>query len=396
MYGTDNGANRGLVQAECDTYHNPSFLAGASVTDIGVCSDDDGDEVQDLIDNCPTVANNNQADADGDDLGDVCDNCVNTSNPDQADFDADGAGDACDADDDNDGVDDAADCAPLDASVSAVAGEADNVAWAAPSKVTLTWTPGSQAAFSNVYRGDFAITFDASWNCLAADIAGSSHDDTDTPATAAGFHYLVTSENICGESTPRQRERRIFPQPERLSLSPRVRRADRRPLQPGGPRAIVFRLEAIAMSESIAPAPDRGAIVALAFGTTVAMWAVGYFCRIPPARVPSPLLLGGLLALVFAGGVVAGKTTGRGAAAGLATGLLAAVLNMLSSAASCRAMLRAPWPPRPSGGSPAPWRWAPRWAPSAAGSDRVGEGPRPGNSTGCGCWSSSTWSPRAC
>ncbi|MDQ7007791.1 MAG: thrombospondin type 3 repeat-containing protein [Acidobacteriota bacterium] len=202
MYGTDNGANRGLVQAECDTYHNPSFLAGASVTDIGVCSDDDGDEVQDLIDNCPTVANNNQADADGDDLGDVCDNCVNTSNPDQADFDADGAGDACDADDDNDGVDDAADCAPLDASVSAVAGEADNVAWAAPSKVTLTWTPGSQAAFSNVYRGDFAITFDASWNCLAADIAGSSHDDTDTPATAAGFHYLVTSENICGESTP--------------------------------------------------------------------------------------------------------------------------------------------------------------------------------------------------
>jgi len=83
------------------------------------------------------------------------------------------------------------------------------------------------------------------------------------------------------------------------------------------------------MPDSISPAPNRGAIVALAFGTTVAMWAVGYVCRIPPARVPSPLLLAALLALVFAGGLVAGRTTGRGLVAGLATGLLAAALNML-------------------------------------------------------------------
>ena len=201
MYGTDNGANRGLVQSECDTYHNPSFLAGASLTDIGQCTDADGDEVQDLIDNCPSVANNGQADADNDDLGDACDNCVNTSNPDQADFDADGAGDVCDSDDDNDGVEDTADCAPFDASVSAVAGEAASVDWAAGSKVTLIWTPGSQASFSNVYRGDFATTFDATWNCLAPDIAGSSYDDSDLPGGGAGFHYLVTSENSCGEST---------------------------------------------------------------------------------------------------------------------------------------------------------------------------------------------------
>ena len=36
-------------------------------------TDTDGDGVPDATDNCPTVANANQADADGDDLGDVCD-----------------------------------------------------------------------------------------------------------------------------------------------------------------------------------------------------------------------------------------------------------------------------------------------------------------------------------
>ena len=43
--------------------------------------DTDGDGVSDDLDNCPTVANANQADADGDGVGDACDNCVNVANP---------------------------------------------------------------------------------------------------------------------------------------------------------------------------------------------------------------------------------------------------------------------------------------------------------------------------
>ncbi|GEM_PF-6598802 len=200
MYGTINGGNNGLDQGECNAYHSPSPWTNALLTNTGVCSDGDGDEVQDGIDNCPAVANTNQSDSDGDAIGNACDNCANDSNPDQLDTDSDGLGNVCDVDDDGDGVEDAADCAPLDASVSEVAGESSNLAWTANSKTELTWVLGNQATESNVYRGDFAEVFDPNWACLAAGVLGTTYDDPQLPTAGAGFHYLVTGENSCGES----------------------------------------------------------------------------------------------------------------------------------------------------------------------------------------------------
>src|SRR5256885_10014127 len=45
-------------------------------------------------DNCPNIANADQADTDGDGIGDASDNCPSVPNADQADSDGNGVGDA--------------------------------------------------------------------------------------------------------------------------------------------------------------------------------------------------------------------------------------------------------------------------------------------------------------
>jgi hypothetical protein len=98
------------------------------------CTDPDDDGICDDIDNCPDVANGDQADSDSDGLGNLCDACPNDpdndadndeicgdidncpaiANPGQLDSDGDGIGDACDEcpDADGDGVCDAVDNCP--------------------------------------------------------------------------------------------------------------------------------------------------------------------------------------------------------------------------------------------------------------------------------------------
>jgi hypothetical protein len=168
--------SNGVAQFQCDAYHDPPAATGMVVQDTGVCADGDGDEVHDGLDNCPASPN----------FG-------------QADFDGDRQGDTCDADDDNDGVDDGADCAPFDPALWSAPEPAADVAW--DDKARLSWLPDAQAAHSNVYRGTLGPAFNADSTCLAADVTADFYDDPDVPAAARGFHYLVTGENTCGEST---------------------------------------------------------------------------------------------------------------------------------------------------------------------------------------------------
>ncbi len=69
-------------------------------------------------------------------------------------------------------------------------------------------------------------------------------------------------------------------------------------------------------------------MLALGFGTSVAMWFLGYLCRMPVAPAPSWALAVGLLACLAAGGFVAGRLTGRWRA-GAAAGLLSSLVNLL-------------------------------------------------------------------
>lgn len=105
------------------------FVAMLLLLTGSICDhhDEDGDGVDDNMDNCKFIQNPDQEDSDGDGIGDACepdtdddgvidddDNCPATPNPDQKDDDGDLIGDACDGfpDKDKDGIDDRDDNCP--------------------------------------------------------------------------------------------------------------------------------------------------------------------------------------------------------------------------------------------------------------------------------------------
>jgi hypothetical protein len=90
---------------------------GTATVDLTVYPDTDGDGVLDLFDNCPSVANPDQANSDGDVLGNACDtdddndgvldtvdNCTIVANANQLNADGDAYGNICDPDLNNSGL----------------------------------------------------------------------------------------------------------------------------------------------------------------------------------------------------------------------------------------------------------------------------------------------------
>ncbi len=73
-------------------------------------------------------------------------------------------------------------------------------------------------------------------------------------------------------------------------------------------------------------ARGAGDILAIGFGTTVALWAVGYLARLPVVLAPPAVVLALLVAVPAGAGFIAGRrgigSVARGAAAGAVSGLL--------------------------------------------------------------------------
>ncbi|PYS94221.1 MAG: hypothetical protein DMF50_12760, partial [Acidobacteria bacterium] len=133
---------------------------------------------------------------------DDCDGLIDEGFP---DTDGDHLANCIDPDDDNDGVPDALDCAPLLYSMTRSPIEVgDTRVGLSGTSTRLSWDPIPETNVYNVYRGTVpaggGFTFQSV--CRVPESATTFILEGDAPPAGALFYYLETGTNLCGEGSP--------------------------------------------------------------------------------------------------------------------------------------------------------------------------------------------------
>lgn len=193
MYSLYNNARSPWMRAALTLL----LCSSLSMTAVACASDQDDDGISDEEDNCPSVANADQADGDSDGVGDLCDNCPNISNSDQKNSDSDSLGDACDncatidnaeqVDNDSDGVGDLCDNCSMLANEDQADGDSDNVGDACDNCAMV--------ANEDQADGDSDEVGDICDNCPTTANADQLNSDADTFGDACDNCAMLDNED---------------------------------------------------------------------------------------------------------------------------------------------------------------------------------------------------------